>query len=377
MFHKSALPILVVFIFALSACTFPLVVTPTASVPTSTVAVPISTLPGGTVVPAPSATVAPTVPPIPTPTVSVVPVSIPTSPNYIDDRSTPSQLIISLFNAVSRKEYLRAYNYWINPGTSLGSFTAYADGYKDTGSVDLVFGNITGDAGAGQMYYTVPVILKATATNGVHANYAACYIVHLSQPGFFGAPPFDPMGISQGNATNIALNADDATVLSTACNGLPIGFNPISVAAETLNIDKNNYLDNRSGAIETVSSMLNALNLKQYVRAYYYFQVPATYPGDYTVWSNGFSNTDNITVTFGTVQQEGAAGSLYYKVPLSEVVTTTSATTQTFVGCYTLRLGQPANQMTPPFQPMGIISGTFTQVANGTNIGSLLLTACP
>ena len=307
----------------------------------------------------------------------MIPVTVPTSPNYIDDRSTPSQLIVSLFNAVSHKEYLRAYNYWINPATTVGSFTAYADGYKDTGSVDLVFGNITGDAGAGQMYYTVPVILKATATNGVHANYSACYIVHLSQPGFFGAPPFDPMGISQGNATNIALNADDATVLSSACNGFPVGGNPVSVAAETLNIDKNNYLDNRSGAIETVSSMLNALNLKQYVRAYYYFQVPATYPGNYTIWSNGFSNTDGITVTFGSVVQEGAAGSLYYKVPLAEVVTTTSATTQTFVGCYTLRLGQPANQMTPPFQPMGIISGTFTQVANGTNIGPLLSTACP
>jgi hypothetical protein len=57
-------------------------------------------------------------------------------------------------------------------------------------------------------------------------------------------------------------------------------------------------------------------------------------------------------------------------------VSTTTNTTQTFVGCYTLRLSQPANQTTPPFQPMGIISGKFTQVANGTDVNPLLPTAC-
>ena len=57
-------------------------------------------------------------------------------------------------------------------------------------------------------------------------------------------------------------------------------------------------------------------------------------------------------------------------------VLTTSSTKQTFVGCYTLRLAQPAVQATPPFQPMGIIAGKFTQVANGTDITPLLPTAC-
>jgi hypothetical protein len=295
----------------------------------------------------------------------------------VDDRSTPWEVIVSLFNAVSRKEYLRAYGYYRNPSSTLGSFVSYAAGYADTAVVDLVFGRIMSDSGAGQVYYSVPVIIKGTATNGVHANYAACYIVHYSQAANFGAPPFDPMGIDQQQAASISLNTDDVTALSTACNGKPQGAFPVPITPNNLSIDKNNYLDNRSGAIETVSSLLNALNSKQYVRAYYYFQVPATYPGNYTTWSNGFSNTDTITVTFGTVQQEGAAGSLYYKVPLAEIVTTTSATTQTFVGCYTLRLGQPTVQMTPPFQPMGIISGTFTQVANGTDVVSMLPTACP
>src|SRR5450756_2543639 len=99
----------------------------------------------------------------------------PTTATYIDDRSTPSQVVVSLYSAINRQEYSRAYNYWINPSTSLGNFATYANGYKDTTSVNLVFGQITGGAGAEHIYYTVPVILETTEKNGSHANYAACY----------------------------------------------------------------------------------------------------------------------------------------------------------------------------------------------------------
>jgi hypothetical protein len=136
-------------------------------------------------------------------------------------------------------------------------------------------------------------------------------------------------------------------------------------------------VDNRSGAVETVSSLLNAINLHQYVRAYSYFQNPASFPGAYDPFAAGYADTQSLTATFGVVQSEGAAGSLYYKLPLAEVVQTVSSGTKTYVGCYTLRLGQPAVQATPPFQPMGIIDGTFTLVANGTDVTPLLVSACP
>ena len=151
---------------------------------------------------------------------------------------------------------------------------------------------------------------------------------------------------------------------------------PVPISGESLNIDKNNFIDNRSGPIETVSSFLNALNRKEYVRAYSYYQDPATYPGAYAAYAAGYANTDVIAATFGSVQSEGAAGSLYYKVPLALHVLTTSSSTQTFVGCYTLRLAQPAVQATPPFQPMSIVAGKFSQVANSTNVSTLLPTAC-
>jgi len=297
--------------------------------------------------------------------------------DYIDDRGTPSQVIVSYYNAIERQEYSRAYSYYSDPATTLGSFSSFVNGYQNTISVDLVFGPITGDPGMSQIHYTVPVILKAITKNKVHTNYAACYVVHESNPDVYGTPPISPMSIDSGSATVSNLNASDASVLANACSAFPSGgLQPFPASANSLSIDKNNFVDNRSGPIETVSSLLNSLNLKQYVRAYSYYQNAATYPGPYDPYAAGYSNTDTITVTFGTVISEGAAGSLYYKVPLAEMVLTTSSTRQTYVGCYTLRLGQPANQTTPPFQPMGITAGKFNQVANGTNLTSLLPTAC-
>ena len=346
--------------------------------PSSTAAAPTNPLPATTVPPAPSNTPVPAATATPYPSNTPVPAGANSLlGNYIDDRSTPSQVIVSFYNAINRREYLRAYNYWADPATSLGSFTSWANGYSDTASVDLVFGPITGDPGMSQVYYTIPVILKVTANNNTHANYVACYIVHETNPSVYGAPPISPMSIDRGQAQASDINASDASVLATACNGYPAGGNPpFSASNNSLNIDKSNFVDNRSGPIETVSSLLNALNLKQYVRAYSYFQNAATFPGAYDPWAAGYSDTDVITAIFGTVQSEGAAGNLYFKVPLAMKVLTTSGSSQTFVGCYTLHIAQPANQATPPFQPMGILSGTFNQVGNGSDVNTLLPTAC-
>jgi hypothetical protein len=389
MTRKSVIPFLLVFSLALLACKLTITTAPTA-VPAVTVSVPavvmaspvnpvnaIPNIPTSTNTPTaitPTATTSPT--PTPTASKTAVPLPNPATSAYIDDRSTPSQVIVSLYNAINRQEYLRAYNYWRDPAIALGDFNSFANGYQDTASVSLVFGQISGDAGMSQVYYTVPVILKATAKNGSRTNYAACYVVHETSPDVYGAPPFSPMGIYQGTAIPADIQASDASMLSTACNDYPAGPMRVTIAGESLSIDKSNFLDNRSGPIETVSSFLNALNRKQYVRAYSYYQNPAAYPGDYAPYAAGYAETDVITVTFGAVLSEGAAGSLYYKVPLALHVLTTTSARQTFVGCYTLRLAQPAVQGIPPFEPMGIIAGKFQQVNNSVNVNPLLLTAC-
>lgn len=383
MVRKFIIPVLIILTLLISACNLNITTTPppapsnTPVIPTVT-SIPSTPLPTNTAVstlppPAPTDTLAPTL----EPTVAVPSVSVPASTSYIDDRSTASQVIVSYYDAINRQQYSRAYGYYSDPATDLGNFSSFASGYSTTASVDLVFGAISGDPGMSQVYYTIPVVLKVTASNSTHTNYSACYVVHETNPDVYGGPPVDPMSIYNGSAVQVSLNASDASLLATACNNYPTGGNPpFPASGNGLNIDQSNFVDNRSGAIETVSSFLNALNLKQYARAYSYFQVHATYPGPYDPWAAGYANTDTIAVTFGTVQSEGAAGSTYYKVPLAQKVVTTSSTKLTFVGCFTLRLAQPANQTTPPFQSMGIVSGKFNQVSNSIDVNTLLPTAC-
>ena len=376
---KFLQPLALLAILGLAACnaTFAVGLEPfSTSTATIVPASPSSPAPSATFPPASTSTLLPSPSQTPSALGTFVPVAVQTPTGYIDDRSNPSQLIVSFYSAINRKEYLRAYNYWANPSSSLTSFSSFSAGYQDTTSVDLVFGPITADPGMSQTYYTVPVLLKSTLTTGVHKNFAACYIVHAVEPGVFSSPPVFPMSIDRGSAAPADLSASDADVLSTACNGYPVGSFPVPVSSGTLNIDKNNFVDNRSGPEETVSSLLNALNKKQYVRAYSYFQDPTAFPGPYSSFAAGYADTDVITALFGDAQTEGAAGSVYYKLPLGLIVTTTSASTQTFVGCYTLRLSEPTVQEAPPFQPMGITTAKFSQVDNNTDVKALLPTAC-
>ena len=68
--------------------------------------------------------------PIP-PTPSPAPDDI-SAPRYLDDRSDAVSALRSLFNAINRKEYVRAYSYWEAGAQGLPSFDRFQTGYADT-----------------------------------------------------------------------------------------------------------------------------------------------------------------------------------------------------------------------------------------------------
>jgi hypothetical protein len=115
------------------------------------------------------------------------------------------------------------------------------------------------------------------------------------------------------------------------------------------------YLDDRSTAEAVVRSYYNAINLHEYARAYSYFGsgvAPA-----FDEWEAGYENTGRVDVTIGEVAQEGAAGSVYYTLPVAlDVTPAGGGKHQSFSGCYQLRLVQPANQ-SPPFEGIHIEKG--------------------
>jgi len=90
----------------------------------------------------------------------------------------PASLIGSYYNAISLRDYPRAYSYWETPpnNQTLDQFTA---GFSDTVSaVALVTVPYLTDAGAGNVFASLPTVVIARRTNGTQAYYAGCFIAH-------------------------------------------------------------------------------------------------------------------------------------------------------------------------------------------------------
>lgn len=128
---------------------------------------------------------------------TVLPVRAQDMPDYRDDRSTPEAVVASLYNAVTRKEYLRAYSYF-HPGADVPPLEAFAKGYAATASARVRSGTATSDGAAGSIFYALPVVVESVSTSGKSTVYAGCYELRLVQPAVQAMPPFQPLGIVKG-----------------------------------------------------------------------------------------------------------------------------------------------------------------------------------
>ncbi|MEA4908496.1 MAG: META domain-containing protein [Anaerolineaceae bacterium] len=296
--------------------------------------------------------------------------------DYLDDRSAPEQLVASYFNAINRREYLRAYSYWADPSGSLGSFEEFSQGYADTTSVEVSLGSIGADAGMSQVYYSVPALLTAHTGDGAPQTYAACYVIHFTQPGVLGQPPFYPMRFLKGDARLLDSGEDAQPALAQA--GADLGFpagNPLPLIATTApdDIGVNAYIDNRSGPVAVLQSLFNAVNRHEYVRAYSYWEVTGL---SYETFRDGYAETAAVQLRTGQVSSGVGAGQTYYSVPVVLIAQTTAGETQTFAGCYQMHLASPAIQAQLPFRPLAIQSADVDQVANDSDADALLNRDC-
>ena len=171
-----------------------------------------------------------------------------------------------------------------------------------------------------------------------------------------------------GNA-QAAPGAQNQTAATTASNALP------SSASSPGDVSAAVYIDNRSGPIELISSFVNALNRKEYLRAYSYFENPDAL-GSYVAFAQGYASTQAVRLATGSVKDSPTRiDGINYGVPITFKVETTSGK-QTFVGCYQLHLSQPTAQTTPPFRPLGIRAINVQQVAETADSAALMSHAC-
>ncbi len=125
------------------------------------------------------------------------------------------------------------------------------------------------------------------------------------------------------------------------------------------------YLDDRSTPEAVISSFYNAIDRQEYARAWSYYQDGEGVP-KFAEFVAGYDGTASVTVTFGQSAEEGAAGSIYWTLPVSLDALSTAGKHSYFSGCYTLRQVNPSMQSEPPFRPLHIVEGHLKS-AKGTD----------
>lgn len=106
---------------------------------------------------------------------------------FYEDRTDPAHTVLSFYNAITRREYERAYRYFHgapNPNPALvAPYAQWVQGYADTASVSVAVGKVVQDAGAGNLYAAFPVVLFATQADDSLQIFTGCYTMHRVNAG--------------------------------------------------------------------------------------------------------------------------------------------------------------------------------------------------
>lgn len=117
-------------------------------------------------------------------------------PPYLDDRTDAAAVIHSLYNAISRHEYARAWDYFGDTKPTK-DFDSFAKGYDGTETVEVLTGSAGSEGAAGSIYYTIPVAIRAVDKAGNGKVFAGCYTLRQVNAEV-QAPPFSPIRIEKG-----------------------------------------------------------------------------------------------------------------------------------------------------------------------------------
>jgi heat shock protein HslJ len=126
--------------------------------------------------------------------------------------------------------------------------------------------------------------------------------------------------------------------------------------------------DDRGDPLATLASYYNAINARDYRRAYSFWDTPTT---SFERFARGFADTERVRVLVEpSTHVEGAAGSVYADISTIVVATTKVGSERIFAGCYVMRRSNVQDR------GWKIYRGDISQVPSSTGVSRLLSQAC-
>jgi hypothetical protein len=140
---------------------------------------------------------------------------------FYEHRDSASGTLKSYYNAINRKEYDRAYTYFQgapNPDPAVAPpYAQFVAGYSDTVSVTLALGHEVDDAGAGNLFASIPVAIVAKHTDGHSETFGGCYILHRVNDGISPDPRDTLWSIRSAKLTPAPAGATIDSLLAQPC----------------------------------------------------------------------------------------------------------------------------------------------------------------
>ena len=138
--------------------------------------------------------------------------------------------------------------------------------------------------------------------------------------------------------------------------------------------------DNQDDPVAALKSYYNAITLKDYERAYRYFNgapnpAPDTAP-PYDQFVKGYADTKSVTLAAGKVETDAGAGNIYANFAAVIVATHNDGSVQTFAGCYTMHRVNSGISDNPNDVLWHINTGKLSQVPNDSSLDQLLGQSC-
>ena len=123
---------------------------------------------------------------------------------YVDDRSSADAVIRSLYSAINRHEFARAWGYF-GETKPAKDFDSFVKGFDGTDKVEVETGSVSDEGAAGSIFYNVPVAIRATDKTGGEKVFAGCYTLRQVNAQIQAAPPFDPIPQALGEEVELFL----------------------------------------------------------------------------------------------------------------------------------------------------------------------------